>query len=262
MGTKEKLKAERKIMREQEEKRFQRNRKILKHGSFAILALIIIGISIFDTYRVKNASETPVSERTPSLSPTPMEQPKLKEIIVDEDRIANKEAVIATEKGEIVIDLLAEAAPKTVMNFVELAEGGFYEGIAFHRVVDGFVVQGGDPLSKENDPSVGSGGPGYQFADEINASALQLSEQVRQSLLVQGYSFVDDLPSKPNVVGAVSMANAGPNTNGSQFFIITEQDQPTLDGKHTVFGMVTSGLDIARSIEQGDTMSITIRTKQ
>ncbi|MDD3190589.1 MAG: peptidylprolyl isomerase [Candidatus Pacebacteria bacterium] len=146
-----------------------------------------------------------------------------------------------TSKGEIRLELFSADAPKTVDNFVKLSEEGFYDGIKFHRVISDFMIQGGDPQSKgkvgvdfvydasnnpNNLPIAGTGGPGYQFEDEIN--------------------------SHKNVVGALSMANAGPGTNGSQFFIITEEDQPHLDGKHTVFGQVLEGMDIVRSIDQGD----------
>lgn len=125
-----------------------------------------------------------------------------------------------TSKGVITLDLDGTAAPYTVGNFVGLATQGFYDGTAFHRVIPAFMIQGGDPLSK--DPSKqalwGTGGPGYTFPDEINPNKL--------------------------VRGALAMANAGPGTNGSQFFIITAPATPWLDGKHTYFGKVTSGMDV------------------
>lgn len=133
--------------------------------------------------------------------------------------------IISTEKGEIKLELYPKLAPKTVANFVKLAEAGFYDGTKFHRVISDFMIQGGDPLSKTDDPRVGTGGPGYQFEDEIN------------SLKVD--------------IGSIAMANSGPNTNGSQFFIVTKKAQPHLDGKHTVFGKVVQGMEVVRSIEQG-----------
>lgn len=140
-------------------------------------------------------------------------------------------ATIETEKGDIEVDLFPEHAPKTVNNFVFLSEEGFYDGLTFHRVIDGFMIQGGDPTG------TGRGGPGYQFEDEV-----------------------DDNPLS-HEVGALSMANAGPNTNGSQFFI-TRAPQPHLDGKHTVFGTVVEGQDAVDAMDTGDTIhSIAVEKK-
>lgn len=162
-------------------------------------------------------------------------------------------AVIETEKGDITLDLYPSVAPKTVENFATLAQANFYNGTKWHRVIDGFMIQGGDPLSKDDDPSNdGTGGPGYTFEDEINPWALGLSEDAIASNEQAGYLYLRDLESLPNDVGAISMANSGANTNGSQFFIITSSSQPHLDGRHTVFGKVVGGLDIVLSVEQGD----------
>ena len=128
-----------------------------------------------------------------------------------------------TSQGEIHIELFENEAPNTVANMIELSEQGFYDGLVFHRVINDFMIQGGDPLG------TGSGGPGYRFQDEIHS----------------------DL--KHSGPGILSMANAGPNTNGSQFFI-THEAQPHLDGKHTVFGKVISGMDVVNKIMQGDVM--------
>ncbi|MBO9321141.1 MAG: peptidylprolyl isomerase [Roseiflexus sp.] len=132
-------------------------------------------------------------------------------------------ARMMTSKGEIVIDLAARYAPKTVNNFVFLANEGFYNGVVFHRVISNFVIQGGDPTG------TGRGGPGYTFEDEVDPKKNPLKHEA----------------------GVLSMANAGPNTNGSQFFI-THSPQPHLNGKHTVFGKVTSGMDVVNAIRQGD----------
>jgi peptidyl-prolyl cis-trans isomerase B (cyclophilin B) len=132
---------------------------------------------------------------------------------------------IRTNKGDIEIELFASDAPRTVNNFVFLANEGFYDGVSFHRVIPGFVAQGGDPTG------TGTGGPGYKFEDEVSPR---------------------NVPHRHGK-GVLSMANAGANTNGSQFFI-TYAPQPHLDGKHTVFGKVTSGMDVALSLEQGDVM--------
>lgn len=138
--------------------------------------------------------------------------------------------VLETNLGNIEIALLADKAPKTVDNFLKLSQAGFYDGTKFHRVIKGFMIQGGDPYTKGTDESVyGTGGPGYAFADEIN-----------------------DLPM---VRGMVAMANSGPNTNGSQFFIITASSTPWLIGHHTVFGQVISGMDTVDKIENSRTNS-------
>jgi peptidyl-prolyl cis-trans isomerase B (cyclophilin B) len=132
-------------------------------------------------------------------------------------------AVIETERGSIEIELFPEHAPKTVNNFVFLARDGFYDGVVFHRVIADFMVQGGDPTGS------GRGGPGYRFEDEFDGNPLRHER------------------------GVLSMANAGPGTNGSQFFI-THGPQPHLDGRHTVFGKVSKGLDVVDAIQQGDSM--------
>jgi peptidyl-prolyl cis-trans isomerase B (cyclophilin B) len=130
-------------------------------------------------------------------------------------------ATLQTNHGAIGVELFDDEAPKTVENFKKLAQDGFYDGVIFHRVIRDFMIQGGDPTG------TGSGGPGYQFEDEFNDHKVER--------------------------GALAMANAGPNTNGSQFFIVTADACPWLDGKHTVFGRVTSGLDVVDTIEQVDT---------
>jgi len=122
-----------------------------------------------------------------------------------------------TSLGPIDLELFDEDAPETVANFVKLANDHFYDGIIFHRVISNFMIQGGCPQG------TGTGGPGYTFGDEINAHKV--------------------------VRGALAMANAGPNTNGSQFFIVTTAAAPWLDGKHTVFGQVTGGMDTVDAIE-------------
>jgi peptidyl-prolyl cis-trans isomerase B (cyclophilin B) len=138
-------------------------------------------------------------------------------------------AVFNTLRGEIVCELFAKEAPNTVNNFVFLARDKFYDGTVFHRVLADFMIQGGDPTG------TGRGGPGYKFADEVKSNPNQ------------------------HQVGTLSMANAGPNTNGSQFFI-THVVTNWLDGKHTVFGKVLSGQDTVNAIQQGDELiSVTIR---
>ena len=129
-------------------------------------------------------------------------------------------ATLHTNHGPIEIELYPNEAPKTVENFVKLARDGFYDGLIFHRVIPDFMIQGGCPQGS------GTGGPGYQFEDEFNEHKVER--------------------------GALAMANSGPNTNGSQFFIVTAGACPWLDGKHTVFGRVTSGMDVVDRISQAD----------
>ncbi len=154
---------------------------------------------------------------------------KKEEEIADNNAVTppndNMIATMQTNFGEIKIELFSSDAPKTVENFVKLAEDGFYDGTKFHRVIKEFMVQGGDPLTKDNSLKNrwGTGGPGYTFADEIHSN-------------------------NHNVVGTISMANAGSDTNGSQFFINTN-DNDFLDTKHTVFGKVIVGMDVVRNIE-------------
>jgi cyclophilin family peptidyl-prolyl cis-trans isomerase len=129
-------------------------------------------------------------------------------------------AAIHTSEGPIEVELYPDAAPKTVENFEKLSREGFYEGVIFHRVIPDFMIQGGDPTG------TGMGGPGYEFEDEFNEHSVTR--------------------------GALAMANAGANTNGSQFFIVTAEATPWLDGKHTVFGRVMSGMDVVDRISQVD----------
>jgi peptidyl-prolyl cis-trans isomerase B (cyclophilin B) len=130
-------------------------------------------------------------------------------------------AILHTNQGDITIEFFDDDAPKTIENFKKLAGDDFYNGVIFHRVIKDFMIQGGDPTG------TGRGGPGYTFDDEFNDNKIER--------------------------GALAMANAGPNTNGSQFFIVTVGAAPWLDGKHTVFGKVVDGMDVVDKIERGET---------
>ncbi|MFA6422954.1 MAG: peptidylprolyl isomerase [Patescibacteria group bacterium] len=160
--------------------------------------------------------------------------------------------VIETEKGKIVFEFYSDAAPKTVENFDRLAQSSFYDGLTFHRVVPEFVIQGGDP---KGDGTGGDSSWGGKFADEINPKSLGLSSDTIKQNEDQGYKYDYKLESHKMVNGSVAMANSGPNTNGSQFFIVIGQEQTHLDGKHTVFGQVVEGMDVALQIKQGDKMT-------
>ncbi len=187
---------------------------------------------------------------TDQTAPPPPEASAEPEIIQFQEKIVK--ATIKTQKGDIELELYPEVAPKTVSNFVTLSKKGFYNGLIFHRVIAGFMIQGGDPSGN------GTGGPGYEFEDEINPKVLGVSTDTLSKLVASGYKYNYDLKSMKNDIGAISMANRGPNTNGSQFFIITESAQPHLDGLHTVFGRVVKGMDIVRKIAQGDAMTAVV----
>ncbi len=172
--------------------------------------------------------------------------------------------VLKTSKGDITLELDADAAPKTVTNFVMLARSGYYDNLTFHRVIPSFMIQGGDPSGN------GTGGEsvfGATFEDEINAKSYGLDKKkiadlaegqpvpeewkdmtLEQYYASQGYQYNNDLESLPMVRGAIAMANRGPNTNGSQFFIVQGENISWLEGKYTVFGRVTAGMDTVDAI--------------
>lgn len=181
---------------------------------FGLLILILITI-VFSGCTSENSPSS--QEKTPKKEIKAMSGLKFPGTLPDE-KIKNKKAVLKTDQGAIEINLFADKAPKTVSNFIYLVENKFYNGLTFHRVVPGFVAQGGDPNG------TGMGGPGYQFEDEP----------------VQG----------EYKAGAVAMANSGPNTNGSQFFICLE-DQLGLPKLYNLFGQVTSGMDVVKKIQIG-----------
>ncbi len=197
----------------------------------SIALIVIIGALAYSVDRTNNGVDF-----TGSPSEEVVDYEKEDEVVLKED---NKEQVIMdqefngvvlkTNQGDIKIELFKEQVPKTAGNFATLAKEGFYDGVRFHRVIQGFMIQSGDPLSKEESQKAywGTGGPGYKFEDEF----------------VKGLS---------NVSGTISMANSGPNTNGSQFFINTA-DNSFLDGKHSVFGKVVEGMDVVSKIESTPT---------
>lgn len=174
-----------------------------------IIVVSVIGAVVFLVSRVAPSFTMPAGE----------------EHMTDKEESRNPLVEIHTSQGVIALELFPKDAPKTVQNFIKLAETRFYDGTKFHRVIPGFMIQGGDPLSKDDDWSDdGTGSPGYTFEDEINEYKVAR--------------------------GAVAMANSGPHTNGSQFFIVTAAEAPWLDGKHTVFGNVTSGMEVVDAIER------------
>ena len=223
MGKAQKLKQQRKIEREEEEIIMEKKKK-KKAIIFLLILVLLVGLVIVTFVFV--------------------------------DYLKNKDirrVVIETEKGDIKLELYPKVAPKTVENFIKLTNDEFYDGTTFHRVVEDSVIQGGDPLTKDDDPSNdGTGGPGYTFEDEINPKSLGLTLDETKTLEKLGYKYRYDIDSISHEPGVISMANSGPDTNGSQFFIVTTQTQPDLNGRHTAFGKVYEGMDIVLNIEQGD----------
>lgn len=174
-----------------------------------IAGLIALGGIFFIFSRQQKSGEVPLSQN---------------QALFQNQAAKKTYAVIETNLGDIELELFPEDAPKTVENFVKLAEEDFYDYTKFHRVIKGFMIQGGDPNSRDNNwADDGMGGPGYAFADEINQYKI--------------------------VRGVIAMANAGPNTNGSQFFILTAEAAEWLDNKHTVFGKVVGPMDAVEAIE-------------
>jgi len=186
--------------------------------------------SIFNSDTTKQVQSESNSQTDQTQSQTPAVATVQNQITNNQQAAPKKymNAVLRTNKGDITIEFDA-ATPQTVENFTKLAGTGFYNGVKFHRVIKGFMIQGGDPLSKDDAQMArwGTGGPGYTFADEIGANNL-------------------------NNIGTLAMANAGPNTNGSQFFINVGNNN-FLDTKHTVFGKVIAGMDVVKAIENTPT---------
>lgn len=183
----------------------------------AVLIMVVAACSGSEPTATRQAIPTPIAAPKPESTPSRKTYSAPPPMKID----ANKSytATLETEKGDIVLELFAKDAPKTVNNFVFLAREGFYDGVTFHRVLPGFMAQSGDPTG------TGSGGPGYRFEDEFS--------------------------DKTHEAGIISMANAGPNTNGSQFFI-TYVPTPNLDGVHSVFGRLIEGMDVLEKITSRD----------
>lgn len=225
MGKAKKLKQQRRMARENQEKSSREKQKLFITSVLTVIILAVVGYFGYNWFN-KNKK----------------------------DNKMETQAVISTSLGDIKLVLYPEAAPKTVENFVGLAKKGYYDGTLWHRVIKDFMIQGGDPLSKDEDPSNdGTGGEslwGGKFADEINAKSLGLSDQQIKDLENQGYKYTDKVQSYKMEPGVIAMANSGPDTNGSQFFIVTTQSQSHLDGRHTVFGKVIEGLEVAVKISE------------
>ena len=179
-------------------------------GLSRTVGIVLIGVTLF-------AASCGGAAPEPAPTPKPKTYSEPPPMLIDTNK--RYTAIIETERGNLVLELFASDVPVTVNNFVFLARDGFYDGSTFHRVIPGFMAQGGDPTG------TGRGNPGYSFDDEFSQHT--------------------------HVAGALSMANSGPNTNGSQFFI-TYTPQPSLDGKHSVFGQLIEGMDVLERIKPGD----------
>ncbi len=204
-------------------------------GLYISLAAVVVAAALGGWYYLYNSAPP----QAPSLSETPSvlgqeqssglatpQEPRVRAETQQKPMTDTIRVAFKTSHGDIALELFPKEAPLTVENFVKLARAGFYDGTRFHRVIKGFMIQGGDPNSKDDDwANDGTGGPGYTFKDEINSHKI--------------------------VRGALAMANAGEgtNTNGSQFFIVTADAAPWLDGKHTVFGRVIAGMETVDKIE-------------
>ncbi len=202
-------------------------------GSVLVIALALALFSVSGTPqdRIEKSNAPVAVEATQASSPppTPVASPASSPTQTM-DTTQEPVIILHTTLGDITLKLYSGDTPKTVENFLKLSRDGFYNGVRFHRVIKDFMIQSGDPLSKDDAQTArwGTGGPGYTFADEVSKKKL--------------------------VRGSLAMANAGPNTNGSQFFIVTKSDTPWLDGKHTNFGEVISGMDVVMSIDSVATL--------
>lgn len=196
------------------------------HRWGVIVALVIVAAVAGFVFMKKSTQDTVAEPQGAGASETEAEtseEPRPETATQKASKSATG-AIIKTNFGDIEVAFFRDQAPKTVLNFQKLAETGFYANTKFHRVIKDFMIQGGDPLSKDDKEMAqwGTGGPGYTFADEINKEKI--------------------------IRGVLAMANAGPNTNGSQFFIVTAEATPWLDGRHTVFGRVVRGMDVVDKI--------------
>ena len=195
-----------------------------KNAIFIGIAVVFVGLIVW----VGGLQQKAPQKITPTVSPEATKTVETKTTINTDTKKTMTTAILTTNKGAITLEFYDDRAPKTVENFVKLAKEGFYNGTRFHRVIKGFMIQGGDPLSKDLSMKDrwGMGGPGYSFADEIDPNS---------DLYKAGYQR-----------GVLAMANSGPNTNGSQFFIM-HQDY-ALPPSYTIFGRVTSGIDVVDAI--------------
>lgn len=194
-----------------------------------IVFLLLISVFLISGCQSPEPADQNINNATPKTISKEQQLQQLYQQLGHQDLVSQyNQAILKTNFGDIKIEFYNDLSPLTVNNFLNLAEQGFYDQTKFHRVIPDFMIQGGDPNSKDDDWSDdGRGGPGYKFADEINTEKL--------------------------IKGSLAMANSGANTNGSQFFIVTKEATPWLDGLHTNFGKVIEGLDVVEKIESVNT---------
>lgn len=247
MGKAEKNKEQRKVEKiEREQKKKQKRILIFKYSLTVILS------ALFTTGMVYSYSRWYPENKWPKNRPVKVinvdnkanydKEPEMT-IDVEKKYFANFE----TSEGNFKIELLAKNAPKTVNNFVYLSKEKYYDGLIFHRVIEDFMIQSGCPKGD------GTGGPGYEFEDEVNGKMVGLTDEDLVQAAAAGYEFNDTLETIMLDQGVLAMANRGPKTNGSQFFIITADSTPWLNGRHTPFGRVVEGMDVVLKINKVNT---------
>ncbi len=213
------------------EGKFHDKLKTKIHMKYVITLSVLLLLGAGCTQPESKSADTSAPEITEETTMKSLEQAETARTLANQKDLAAEynAAILHTNLGDITVAFYADESPKTVNNFLNLAEAGEYNGTKFHRVIKDFMIQGGDPLSKDDSKQAmwGTGGPDYRFEDEFN--------------------------DKPLVRGSLAMANAGPNTNGSQFFIVTAPQTPWLDGKHTNFGYVYDSMNVVEKIEGAQT---------
>lgn len=220
-----------------------RRQKRIMTNTAVIVLLLALGVLVAIGMAVSRSAAKPQlaapiapTGTTVTLAPPPAKT----------NQVSANFALISTSLGDIKVELYPDSAPKTVTNFATLATQGFYNSLTFHRVVKDFVIQGGDP---NGDGSGGRSIYGETFPDEINADSIGVPKQTQEMYAtLYGYKYRSDLTSQKMEAGSLAMANRGADTNGSQFFIVSKSAQPSLDGKHTVFGHVVAGMDVVDKI--------------
>jgi cyclophilin family peptidyl-prolyl cis-trans isomerase len=247
MGKAEKIKEQRRIDKMEKEKKLKQKRILIFKYSLTVVLSAFFTTGMVYSYnrwfpenqwpknrpvKIKNTDNKPSYEKEPEMT-----------IDVNKTYFASFE----TSEGNFKIELLAKNAPKTVNNFVYLARENYYNGLIFHRVIEDFMIQSGCPKGD------GTGGPGYEFEDEINGKMVGLTDDDLVQAAAAGYKFSDTLETIQLGQGILAMANRGPNTNGSQFFVVTAESTPWLNGKHTPFGRVIEGMDAVLKISRVET---------
>jgi peptidyl-prolyl cis-trans isomerase B (cyclophilin B) len=226
--------------KEKQQKIEKRKRFLIVTASFVAIALMITGIVLFNNWNVKHTADLAAIKADQATWPKGIVKPTKAEIAQIKDEVV----VFETNMGTIKLELDPEAAPLTVMNFRKLINDKYYDGSIFHRVIKDFMIQGGG--NNEKGPLTDLG---YKFKDEINPKAQGLSDTEIKTNTDKGYKYDESLKSFKMTKGVLAMANAGPSTNSTEFFIITAKETPWLNGLHTPFGRVIQGQEVADKIQ-------------